>query len=348
MSHVDDGILHGYLDGELAPAEARGVDAHLAQCPECRRRVDEERALIARAAELLAVATPPDRALPPFRAGDVKAPTRLWWQVRLPLAWAATVALALGIGAYLGSDEQRAPEAEAARSTVAPPLARPEPPRQDLTRRETRVATGAARTAPAAPPAAPQARARVDNIAVPRPEPVMSADRAAAGVADSVRLEARPEWIAQPKASGEERSQWQKEGAISIDSARRVLGADPLVVPGVPIEALYRGRAIGYADVVIVEQALDSTTTIEVITARTAPQLLDQVVVASAPAARPELARAADSPAAALAKRPAPRAAKAAAQVRPDLFRDVRGPLSADSLAALRRRLQPLRAATGP
>ena len=348
MSHVDDGILHGYLDGELAPAEARGVDAHLAQCPECRRRVDEERALIARAAELLAVATPPDRALPPFRAGDVKAPTRLWWQVRLPLAWAATVALALGIGAYLGSDEQRAPEAEAARSTVAPPLARPEPPRQDLTRRETRVATGAARTAPAAPPAAPQARARVDNIAVPRPEPVMSADRAAAGVADSVRLEARPAWIAQRKASGEERSQWQKEGAISIDSARRVLGADPLVVPGVPIEALYRGRAIGYADVVIVEQALDSTTTIEVITARTAPQLLDQVVVASAPAARPELARAADSPAAALAKRPAPRAAKAAAQVRPDLFRDVRGPLSADSLAALRRRLQPLRAATGP
>src|SRR5207253_10270246 len=172
-----DGSLHGYLDGELALAEARGVDAHLAQCPECRRRVDEERALIARAAELLAVATPPDRALPAFRAGDVKAPTRQWWQVRLPLAWAATVALALGIGTYLGSDEQRAPEAEAARSTAAPPLARPEPPRQDLTRRETRVATGAARTAPAAPPAA---RARVDNIAVPRPEPVMSADRAAA------------------------------------------------------------------------------------------------------------------------------------------------------------------------
>ena len=347
MSHVDDGILHSYLDGELSAAEAREVDAHVAHCPDCRRRLDEERALIARAAELLAVATPPDRALPPFRAGDVKAPTRLWWQVRLPLAWAATVALALGIGTYLGSDEQRAPEAEAARSTAAPPLARPEPPRQDLTRRETRVATGAARTAPAAPPAAPQARARVDNIAVPRPEPVMSADRAAAGVADSMRLEARPEWIAQRKASGEERSQWQKEGAISIDSARRVLGADPLVVPGVPIEALYRGRAIGYADVVIVEQALDSTTTIEVITARTAPQLLDQVVVASAPAARPELARAADS-LAAVAKRPAPLAAKAAGQVRPDLFRDVRGPLSADSLAALRRRLQPLRAATGP
>src|SRR5438874_2925424 len=171
MSHVDDGILHGYLDGELAPAEAREVDAHLAQCPECRRRVDEERALIARAAELLAVATPPDRALPPFRAGDVKAPTRLWWQVRLPLAWAATVALALGIGTYLGRDVQRAPEAEAARSTAATPSpTRAESPKQELARRETRVAApGAARTPPAAPLGPPQPRARVDNIALPPP-----------------------------------------------------------------------------------------------------------------------------------------------------------------------------------
>src|SRR5438094_1956528 len=172
MSHVDDGTLHAYLDGELSPTETQRVETHVVQCPACRTRLEEERALIARAAELLARAAPPERELPAFRPGHAKPPVRFWWQVRLPLAWAATVALALGIGTYLGSDEQRAPEAEAARSTAAPPLARPEPPRQDLTRRETRVATGAARTAPAAPPAAPQARARVDNIAVPRREPV--------------------------------------------------------------------------------------------------------------------------------------------------------------------------------
>ena len=170
----------------------------------------------------------------------------------------------------------------------------------------------------------------------------MSADRAAARVADSERLEERAALIAQRKESADERSQWQKGGAISIDSARRVLGTDPLVVPGVPIEALYRGRAIGYADVVIVDQALDSTTMIEVINARIAPQLLDQVVVAGQPAARPEPASAADS-LAAKGRRLASLAAKAAGQVRPDLFRDVRGPLSADSLAALRRRLEPLR-----
>src|SRR2546426_3469590 len=55
MSHVDDGTLHAYLDGELSPAEVQGVDAHLAQCPACRGRLDEERALITRAGELLAV-----------------------------------------------------------------------------------------------------------------------------------------------------------------------------------------------------------------------------------------------------------------------------------------------------
>src|SRR3990172_7621032 len=103
MSHVDDGTLHAYLDGELAPAEAQGVAAHVAQCPACRTRVDEERALIARADQLLGLAVPPDRQVPPFRAGDSKPPARLWWRVRLPVAWAATIVLALGVGMYFGS-----------------------------------------------------------------------------------------------------------------------------------------------------------------------------------------------------------------------------------------------------
>src|SRR6184192_74701 len=103
MSHVDDGALHAYLDGELSPLESQDVEAHIAQCPGCRGRLEEERALIARADELLGLAAPPDRATPPFRPGDREPPVRLWWRVRLPLAWAATVVLALGAGLYLGS-----------------------------------------------------------------------------------------------------------------------------------------------------------------------------------------------------------------------------------------------------
>ena len=165
MSHVDDGTLHAYLDGELSPTEAQGVEAHLAQCPGCRGRLEEERALITRAGELLALAAPPDRALPPFRAGDLKPPPRLWWQVRQPLAWAATVVLALGIGTYLGNGLEQLPKSDTARdaagdaghelpssgnarsrnlvpSRVAPPgrrpqLRRPRQPPQPATKRAT-------------------------------------------------------------------------------------------------------------------------------------------------------------------------------------------------------------------
>src|SRR2546428_13853082 len=103
MSHVDEGTLRAYLEGELPPAEARGVEAHVAQCPGCRDRLEEERALIARADELLGLAAPPDRATPPFRPGDPEPPVRLWWRVGLPLAWAAPVGLALGPGASFGA-----------------------------------------------------------------------------------------------------------------------------------------------------------------------------------------------------------------------------------------------------
>src|SRR5207244_3919183 len=136
----DDGTLHAYLDGELPPAEAQGVDAHLAQCPACRGRLEEERALITRAGELLALAAPPDRELPPFRAGDVTPPTRLWWQVRLPLAWAATVALALGLGSYLGKGVELVPQAQNPSDTQpAERHALQAPVSSDLAQRESRV-----------------------------------------------------------------------------------------------------------------------------------------------------------------------------------------------------------------
>src|SRR2546427_6208819 len=119
MSHVDDGTLHAYLDAELSPVQSQDVEAHIAQCPGCRDRLEEERALIARADELLGLAAPPDRATSPFNAGDLKPPARLWSQVRLPLAWAATVMLALGIGMYLGGGAAMGRREEAATNRPA-------------------------------------------------------------------------------------------------------------------------------------------------------------------------------------------------------------------------------------
>ena len=180
--------------------------------------------------------------------------------------------------------------------------------------------------------------ARADNIARPRPEPVESQ-------AEGERPRELAAKIAAHKAASDERDAWQKGNVISLDSARHVLGGDPVVVPGVPVEAFYLGRGVGYSAVVIVQQALDSSTMIEVMNARPA-SLLDQVVVSGAAAVRPDGASAAESQH--LVPKRAPQPLRAAVQASPNLFRDVRGPLSPDSLAALRRRLQPLRAATGP
>src|SRR5947207_9911996 len=119
----------------------------------------------------------------------------------------------------------------------------------------------------------------------------------------------------------------------------------PLLLTRRPKRSLH-SPVFGYSAVVIVQQALDSSTMIEVINARPGSLLLDQVVVSGAAAVRPDSGRPTESRQ--LVPKSAPQPLRAAVQASPNLFRDVRGPLSPDSLAALRRRLQPLGPATGP
>lgn len=364
MSHVDDGTLHAYLDGELAPAEAQGVDAHLAQCPACRGRIDEERALITRAGELLALAAPPDRELPPFRAGDIKPASRLWWQVRLPLAWAATVALALGIGSYLGRELKPLPQAQTASDTqpaeshaLRAPVSSA-PVSSDLAKRESRAKLrGPARTPPAAQPAAPAlaARQEADGFARERRAQVAAVPRDTALRAAAPAPAPAPAPQAgvaifvdgQPVAKG---------SSISVDSARALLGADPVAVPGAPIRAIYRARQIGYAAVVIVEQALDSSTLIELVQRRPTPLNLEAVVVTAPGAERApdSVARLNEAQRKAEARADAP-AAKSNARVAPLDAQDrsprrvgtleihIAGPLPADSLQKLLRLVQPVK-----
>src|ERR1051326_1447335 len=75
MSHVDEGTLHAYLDGELSSSERAAVDAHLGQCGECRAALAEERALLERARALLASA-PPRSAPAPCWARRARAGAR--------------------------------------------------------------------------------------------------------------------------------------------------------------------------------------------------------------------------------------------------------------------------------
>ena len=358
MSHVDDGTLHAYLDGELSPTEAQGVEAHLAQCPGCQGRLEEERALITRAGELLALTAPPDRELPPFRAGDAKPPARAWWQVRQPLAWAATVLVALGIGTYLGTGLEQLRKSEtAADAEPVHPSALEAPLSSERARRESRVPVrGAAPKSPAPQPAvpAPATPNRADDVAQQRDAPVAAH---AEGATYPV-----PAPAAQPGfVSLDGERSVLKGSPISADTARMLLGQDPLVVPGAPIRAIYRAREIGYSAVVIVEQALDSGTLIAVVNRRRSPLALDQVVVAGAAApaaqadsasvperARPGRARVTDSlavaPAAKTAGRLAPYDARNWQQRRLDeLEIQISGPLPNDSLRKLLQLVQPVK-----
>jgi len=366
MSHVDDGTLHAYLDGELAPAEAQGVAAHVAQCPACRTRVDEERALIARADQLLGLAVPPDRQVPPFRAGDSKPPARLWWRVRLPVAWAATVVLALGVGVYFGSGSVRLARPAAERpNDLAGPAVSTLPPRREsgAAQRPEPHALRADRPAraPAPPGIAAAEEKRADAAGTPamaaRPESLAASrarDKLEAGAIEANRV-AR---FAEPGVSNViTREGYALSGPpLTLDSARALLGRDPLAVPNLPVRGIHQARRIGYSTVVVVEQALDSSTTIDVISGRPSSLRLEAVAVARAaesdtasPAERALLGRAATpkdsvAPASRKANAAPARAPGAIAAPPPaDLVGEVRGPLSADSLAALQRRLKPLR-----
>src|SRR5258707_8707782 len=97
VSHVDDGALHAYLEGELLPVERARLEAHVAECPACRTRLEEERALVQRASGLLGLAQPPERAVPPLHQLRRAPPA---WGPRLPPPWAAAGPPAFWLGHF--------------------------------------------------------------------------------------------------------------------------------------------------------------------------------------------------------------------------------------------------------
>jgi anti-sigma factor RsiW len=249
MSHVDDGQVHAYLDGELPQADAWRFEAHVAECPACRGRLEEARALITRASELLALAAPPARDIPPFRAGDVRPPARPSWRVPQPLAWAASVVLALAVGWYLRGTPATAPphdrgavaKAAAAADTAATAVATRSPEAKTRGRQE---ADNAAPTLADA-----QRDQTISSSAAPNRQvtPVDQAARENRAAAAPVAARVTPP---PPLA------RWE---TIPWDTARTILGAEPVRIPDVPALAKRSSSADG---VVLIEQPLDSETAI--------------------------------------------------------------------------------------
>ena len=144
--HVGEGEMHAYLDGELDAVlgdAACAVREHLVGCPLCRMRLDEEAGLRAAADAVLAGALPPAAPPPPLeslkdRAQGEDGPTssasggrRTRRRRMASLAWAASVAVALGlgwsvrdrIGSAVAADPAYAPASESAGAAAESALA---------------------------------------------------------------------------------------------------------------------------------------------------------------------------------------------------------------------------------
>lgn len=103
MSHIEEGTLHAYLDGECRPHERDAIEAHLAVCEECRARLDEARAVTSKASEILDDLEPRPSRRPPWRELEERAAARgrlarkrRW--LHPGLGWAASIMLAFGLG----------------------------------------------------------------------------------------------------------------------------------------------------------------------------------------------------------------------------------------------------------
>ena len=287
MSHVDDGTLHAYLDGELPPVESERLDAHLAACPACRVRLEEERALIERASKLLSRAVPPtpERAAPPLH--QLRRP-RVAWRLRMPLAWAATVLMAVGLGWFLrgptagirsaAGDAQLDPAPSAQLAAEAPPRAAAPDSRLATTptepaerrrsneaaaRQENRAddaaagaVAGAAADRPSPVPAAreetdeqrPVAKA-ADQLAQGSASGALRAAPAAPVAGNAIVVTAAPLDASRDVLARQRLSTvWP---VIEPQPARDLLGAAPAAIPGIPIRAMRRNPE---ASEVLVEQ----------------------------------------------------------------------------------------------
>ena len=110
MSHVDEGLLHAYIDGalEAGSPERADIDTHLAACADCRVRLEDALRTKNAAAQALQSVAPGPVDMPSWdtilaeharRSGAAGAvPAKRARRPFVPLAWAASLFVALGAG----------------------------------------------------------------------------------------------------------------------------------------------------------------------------------------------------------------------------------------------------------
>ena len=336
MSHVDDGELTAYADGAY-PAhdpEALRIGAHLSTCENCRARLELAHALRDRAAEVLGYAAPTRVQMPAFESLEARlAPPARRPRRTIPLAWAASIIMALGLGWFGRGFWQNPPEMREMAVREAPVTGQATP-NEDAVHQN---AAGPA-AAPAAPPTAapaPGPSAQVADASGARRERAdqrAEAERDMSGQAGFLAGRAANARVAEADAAPELAA---KVTAESI-AAAPVLRGEHIT----SAEAERRGLEIPrIPELPIARVVLNADTTSVV---HTLPDgRLVTLIASAAPPAQPRALREAPAEAAPAAPQMAKTAAPPAivVRVRNKIVR-VAGDLPADSLAALAARVR--------
>ncbi|MGH7556154.1 MAG: anti-sigma factor family protein, partial [Longimicrobiales bacterium] len=247
MSHVDEGLLHAYLDGAFPLGHAQGeeIEAHLAVCVDCRALLEEARALKDRSQMVLRHAAPPDVRIPPFeelraRRGGALAPgssTKRGWFPPPRLAWAASLVLALGAG-WMANDLARssapvASEAYQLQTFTAEQDASPRSPASDVS------SAGAAAPDREQVPAPPPTPTSVQDRAEPE---ALLRENVAGAAGGRSRLAAPP---AGQRSTGQAEEKAEAAAARALDSvaARRLLLEESRDVTSNALRMQAAGRA---------------------------------------------------------------------------------------------------------
>ena len=333
MSHVDEGTLHAYLDGELPPAERTALETHIAECATCRATLTEERALRERASAVLGSARPAERPAPPLeqlRRESKRSP----WRVRRSFAWAASIALALGVGYYMRSPAGRMAPSEELPQPVAVAQNRAVATAEDKAVRRTRVNDRRASQRADEVDSASKVAGLGNAIAAAENPPTATAGARAQRVADSLTAVARqeqPTFIVDGVARQLPATNWP---VISRRVAKTILGEEPVGLPGLEARTFRRDPG---TNAVVVEQALDSSTVIQIFQRPAGgayPYDSSEAATASASRARPRA-----NEAEGLFRE---RGNRLFARFVRGLRVEIKGPLSADSLNRLLEQVAPL------
>ena len=78
MQHLDEGMIHSWLDGALSADEAARVEAHAKECPQCAAAVAEARGFIAASSQILTALDNAPRGVVPVAAPKKRVDPIVW------------------------------------------------------------------------------------------------------------------------------------------------------------------------------------------------------------------------------------------------------------------------------